>query len=63
MLLQVSHGKRPCVDMIPEPRPHECEQMIKIMQQCWDQDQRKRPLFSGMKVTKKKKEKQTKQAN
>uniref|UniRef100_A0A3Q3M1H7 Ankyrin repeat and kinase domain containing 1 n=1 Tax=Mastacembelus armatus TaxID=205130 RepID=A0A3Q3M1H7_9TELE len=46
MLLQVSHGKRPCVEMIPEQKPHECDQMINIMQQCWDQDHRKRPQFS-----------------
>ncbi|XP_026152390.1 ankyrin repeat and protein kinase domain-containing protein 1 [Mastacembelus armatus] len=46
VLLQVSHGKRPCVEMIPEQKPHECDQMINIMQQCWDQDHRKRPQFS-----------------
>ncbi|XP_039987194.1 ankyrin repeat and protein kinase domain-containing protein 1 [Xiphias gladius] len=46
VLLQVSHGKRPCVEMIPEQRPHECGQMISIMQQSWDQDHRKRPPFS-----------------
>ncbi|XP_070827017.1 ankyrin repeat and protein kinase domain-containing protein 1 [Chaetodon trifascialis] len=46
VLLQVSHGKRPCVEMIPEQKPHECDQMISIMRQCWDQDHRKRPQFS-----------------
>ncbi|XP_041796457.1 ankyrin repeat and protein kinase domain-containing protein 1 [Chelmon rostratus] len=46
VLLQVSHGKRPCVEIIPEQRPHECDQMISIMSQCWDQDHRKRPQFS-----------------
>uniref|UniRef100_A0A4W6D195 Ankyrin repeat and kinase domain containing 1 n=1 Tax=Lates calcarifer TaxID=8187 RepID=A0A4W6D195_LATCA len=46
VLLQVSHGKRPCVEMIPDQKPHECDQIIMIMQQCWEQDQRKRPPFS-----------------
>ncbi|KAF0030448.1 hypothetical protein F2P81_017179 [Scophthalmus maximus] len=46
VLLQVSHGKRPCVEMIPDQKPYECEPMISIMQQCWDQDHWKRPQFS-----------------
>lgn len=47
VLLQVSHGKRPCLDIIPEVRPQECNQMIRVMEQCWDQDHKKRPPFSG----------------
>ncbi|XP_044059170.1 LOW QUALITY PROTEIN: ankyrin repeat and protein kinase domain-containing protein 1 [Siniperca chuatsi] len=46
VLLQVSHGKRPCVELIPEQKPHECDQIISIMRQCWDQDHRNRPQFS-----------------
>ncbi|KAM9359477.1 ankyrin repeat and protein kinase domain-containing protein 1 [Symphorus nematophorus] len=46
VLLQVSHGKRPGVELIPDQKPHECDQMISIMRQCWDQDHRKRPQFS-----------------
>ncbi|XP_053177266.1 ankyrin repeat and protein kinase domain-containing protein 1 [Scomber japonicus] len=45
VLLQVSHGKRPCMEMFPERKPHECDQMISIMKQCWDQDPKKRPQF------------------
>ena len=33
--------------MIPEEKPCECDPMISLMQKCWDQDRRKRPLFSG----------------
>ncbi|KAM4627537.1 ankyrin repeat and protein kinase domain-containing protein 1 [Polymixia lowei] len=46
VLIQVSGGKRPSVERIPEDKPQECDQMISIMQQCWDQDHRKRPPFS-----------------
>uniref|UniRef100_A0A3Q1EJJ0 Ankyrin repeat and kinase domain containing 1 n=1 Tax=Acanthochromis polyacanthus TaxID=80966 RepID=A0A3Q1EJJ0_9TELE len=46
VLLQVSEGKRPCVEMIPDEKPPECDQMVSIMNQCWDQDRRKRPQFS-----------------
>ncbi|CAK6968132.1 uncharacterized protein LOC121898295 isoform X1 [Scomber scombrus] len=45
VLLQVSHGKRPGMEMFPERKPHECDQMISIMKQCWDQDPKKRPQF------------------
>ncbi|XP_029302699.1 ankyrin repeat and protein kinase domain-containing protein 1 [Cottoperca gobio] len=46
VLLQVSHGKRPSVEMIPKPKPRKCDQMISIMTHCWDQDCQKRPQFS-----------------
>lgn len=51
VLLQVSHGKRPSVDMVPETRPQECNEMIGIMKQCWDQVDTKRPPFSGAEKT------------
>ncbi|KAM9734146.1 ankyrin repeat and protein kinase domain-containing protein 1 [Menidia menidia] len=46
VLLQVSQGKRPCLEMLPDERPHECDQMISIMKQCWDQNHQTRPPFS-----------------
>nr|XP_057935975.1 ankyrin repeat and protein kinase domain-containing protein 1 isoform X3 [Doryrhamphus excisus] len=39
------HG-RPRVEILPEHRPRECDQMMGIMQQCWDQEHHKRPQFS-----------------
>uniref|UniRef100_A0A3B5LYB1 Ankyrin repeat and kinase domain containing 1 n=1 Tax=Xiphophorus couchianus TaxID=32473 RepID=A0A3B5LYB1_9TELE len=46
VLLQVSKGKRPCLEMIPEKRPEECDELICIMQQCWDKNPQMRPLFA-----------------
>ncbi|KAM6987570.1 LOW QUALITY PROTEIN: ankyrin repeat and protein kinase domain-containing protein 1 [Tautogolabrus adspersus] len=46
VLLQVSDGKRPSVELVPEQRPPECDQMIHIMRKCWDHDHKKRPQFS-----------------
>jgi hypothetical protein len=36
-------GKRSGVEKIPYDKPHKSEQMITIMQRCWDQDPRERP--------------------
>uniref|UniRef100_A0A3Q3A900 Ankyrin repeat and kinase domain containing 1 n=2 Tax=Kryptolebias marmoratus TaxID=37003 RepID=A0A3Q3A900_KRYMA len=46
VLLQVSKGKRPCLERIPDHRPQKCDQLISIMEQCWDRDPWKRPEFS-----------------
>ncbi|XP_061918031.1 ankyrin repeat and protein kinase domain-containing protein 1 [Entelurus aequoreus] len=46
VLLQVSHRKRPSVEIIPEPKPPECDQMVGVMQQCWSQEPQARPQFS-----------------
>lgn len=48
VLLQVSKGKRPCLEMIPEKRPQECEEMISIMKECWDKSPQMRPPFSDI---------------
>uniref|UniRef100_A0A8C7MLP4 Ankyrin repeat and kinase domain containing 1 n=1 Tax=Oncorhynchus kisutch TaxID=8019 RepID=A0A8C7MLP4_ONCKI len=36
-------SKRSGVEKIPDDKPHKSEQMITIMQRCWDQDPRERP--------------------
>ncbi|XP_062872589.1 ankyrin repeat and protein kinase domain-containing protein 1 [Trichomycterus rosablanca] len=46
ILIRVSSGKRPSVETIADDRPHECEEMIGMMQQCWDQDWSERPTFA-----------------
>uniref|UniRef100_A0A3B5MB06 Ankyrin repeat and kinase domain containing 1 n=1 Tax=Xiphophorus couchianus TaxID=32473 RepID=A0A3B5MB06_9TELE len=51
VLLQVSKGKRPCLEMIPEKRPEECDELICIMQQCWDKNPQMRPLFAVISIS------------
>uniref|UniRef100_A0A3B1K7C3 Ankyrin repeat and kinase domain containing 1 n=1 Tax=Astyanax mexicanus TaxID=7994 RepID=A0A3B1K7C3_ASTMX len=46
ILIRVTSGKRPGVEKIPDDKPQECEDMIELMQQCWDQDSSQRPAFS-----------------
>ncbi|XP_068601711.1 ankyrin repeat and protein kinase domain-containing protein 1 [Brachionichthys hirsutus] len=48
VILEVSQGKRPSVEIIPEQKPNGCDQMINIMTRCWNQDRRKRPQFSDI---------------
>ncbi|XP_053729090.1 ankyrin repeat and protein kinase domain-containing protein 1 isoform X1 [Synchiropus splendidus] len=48
VILSVSHGKRPRVEMIPEPRPRWCDHMVGIMTRCWDRERRKRPEFTDV---------------
>lgn len=47
ILIRVTSGKRPNVEMVPDDKPPECEEMISIMQACWCQDSSERPAFSG----------------
>ncbi|XP_053502905.1 ankyrin repeat and protein kinase domain-containing protein 1 [Ictalurus furcatus] len=46
ILIRVTSGKRPNVEMVPDDKPPECEEMISIMQFCWCQDSSERPAFS-----------------
>ncbi|XP_012723545.2 ankyrin repeat and protein kinase domain-containing protein 1 [Fundulus heteroclitus] len=48
VLLQVSKGKRPGLEMIPEKRPQECDELISIMKQCWDGNPWMRSKFSDI---------------
>ncbi|KAF7219383.1 ankyrin repeat and protein kinase domain-containing protein 1 [Nothobranchius furzeri] len=48
LILQVSKGKRPSLDIIPDQRPQGSDQMISIMKECWEKDPTKRPEFSDI---------------
>uniref|UniRef100_A0A8C6PU13 Ankyrin repeat and kinase domain containing 1 n=1 Tax=Nothobranchius furzeri TaxID=105023 RepID=A0A8C6PU13_NOTFU len=50
LILQVSKGKRPSLDIIPDQRPQGSDQMISIMKECWEKDPTKRPEFSGAEI-------------
>lgn len=47
VIMKVTSGKRPSVEMIPEDKPQECDEMIDIMRCCWKQEVADRPPFSG----------------
>ncbi|XP_036392969.1 ankyrin repeat and protein kinase domain-containing protein 1 [Megalops cyprinoides] len=46
VLMRVSSGKRPSVEKVPDDKPPECEEMIELMQRCWQQHSNDRPPFS-----------------
>ncbi|KPP77962.1 ankyrin repeat and protein kinase domain-containing protein 1-like [Scleropages formosus] len=46
VIMKVSSGKRPSVEKIPDDKPQECDDMIDIMQKCWQQEATSRPPFS-----------------
>ncbi|XP_062329152.1 ankyrin repeat and protein kinase domain-containing protein 1 [Osmerus eperlanus] len=46
VLMKVSSGRRPSLEMIPDNKPPESDLLISIMQQCWDQEHWNRPEFS-----------------
>ncbi|KAL0973024.1 hypothetical protein UPYG_G00197880 [Umbra pygmaea] len=48
VMMKVSSGRRPAIEMIPDDKPRECDQMIRIMEHCWDQDPEERPDFSDI---------------
>ncbi|XP_015193198.2 ankyrin repeat and protein kinase domain-containing protein 1 [Lepisosteus oculatus] len=46
VIMRVASGKRPSLEKIPEDRPDQCNQLIDLMERCWNQDLRQRPCFS-----------------
>ncbi|XP_048837232.1 ankyrin repeat and protein kinase domain-containing protein 1 [Brienomyrus brachyistius] len=48
VIMKVTSGKRPSVEVIPEDKPQECEEMIDIMRCCWKQEVADRPPFSAI---------------
>ncbi|XP_018081441.1 ankyrin repeat and protein kinase domain-containing protein 1 isoform X1 [Xenopus laevis] len=48
IIVKVAAGKRPPIHDISEERPVECQQMINLMQRCWNQNPNKRPNFSDI---------------
>ncbi|XP_012687023.2 ankyrin repeat and protein kinase domain-containing protein 1 [Clupea harengus] len=46
VIIRVSSGKRPSVERVPDDQPPECQDMIAIMQLCWQQNRQHRPAFS-----------------
>ncbi|XP_069470340.1 ankyrin repeat and protein kinase domain-containing protein 1 [Ambystoma mexicanum] len=50
IIIKVAAGKRPALEDILEERPVECEQMIDLMQRCWNQEPMKRPAFKDISV-------------
>ncbi|XP_043936999.1 ankyrin repeat and protein kinase domain-containing protein 1 [Protopterus annectens] len=50
VIVKVAAGKRPPLEEIPENRPQECEQMINLMQRCWEQIPGQRPCFADITI-------------
>ncbi|XP_051787836.1 ankyrin repeat and protein kinase domain-containing protein 1 isoform X2 [Erpetoichthys calabaricus] len=48
VIFKVAVGERPSLENLPEDRPFECEQMIDLMQRCWDQESKNRPSFADI---------------
>ncbi|XP_072282257.1 ankyrin repeat and protein kinase domain-containing protein 1 [Pyxicephalus adspersus] len=45
VIVKVAAGQRPQIEDISEDGPVECQQMIDLMQRCWNQNPNKRPSF------------------
>ncbi|XP_068096877.1 ankyrin repeat and protein kinase domain-containing protein 1 [Hyperolius riggenbachi] len=48
VIVKVAAGQRPPLQDISEDAPVECQQMIDLMQRCWNQSPNKRPSFSDI---------------
>ncbi|XP_060090209.1 receptor-interacting serine/threonine-protein kinase 4 [Heteronotia binoei] len=45
IMVKVVNGHRPELPALPKSRPHACNNLIKLMQKCWQDDPSKRPTF------------------
>ncbi|XP_044141684.1 receptor-interacting serine/threonine-protein kinase 4-like [Bufo gargarizans] len=45
IMMKVGDGLRPDLSQIPRARPQQCDEMIKLMQQCWQDKPIRRPTF------------------
>ncbi|XP_040181948.1 ankyrin repeat and protein kinase domain-containing protein 1 isoform X1 [Rana temporaria] len=48
VIVKVAGGQRPPLEDISEDGPVECQQIIDLMQRCWNQNPNKRPSFSDI---------------
>ncbi|XP_072254425.1 receptor-interacting serine/threonine-protein kinase 4 [Pyxicephalus adspersus] len=45
IMVKVGGGLRPDLALIPRARPQQCDNMVKLMQRCWEDKPRDRPTF------------------
>nr|DBA16258.1 TPA: hypothetical protein GDO54_003670 [Pyxicephalus adspersus] len=50
VIVKVAAGQRPQIEDISEDGPVECQQMIDLMQRCWNQNPNKRPSFPEINI-------------
>ncbi|XP_075707114.1 receptor-interacting serine/threonine-protein kinase 4 [Rhinoderma darwinii] len=48
IMVKVGSGLRPDLSPIPRARPQQCDNMIKLMHQCWQDKPNKRPTFQDI---------------
>lgn len=47
IMVKVVKGHRPELPAVSKSRPHSCNNLIKLMQKCWQDDPGERPTFQG----------------
>lgn len=47
IMVKVVKGHRPELPAVSKSRPHSCNNLIKLMQKCWQDDPGERPTFKG----------------
>ncbi|XP_060106948.1 LOW QUALITY PROTEIN: ankyrin repeat and protein kinase domain-containing protein 1 [Heteronotia binoei] len=50
IIMGMAAGKRPCLDLICDDSPGECQQVVDLMKRCWDQEPKRRPSFADISV-------------